>query len=72
MHFHSLVEVGILTFLLALTSVIAHAQDAMKPLHATTLLPDVGQAHHPVTTSSPEARQFFNQGLTLGSGKRRV
>jgi tetratricopeptide (TPR) repeat protein len=37
-----------------------HAQ--AKP---ATLMPGLGNAHHPVSTSNPEAQQFFDQGLRL-------
>jgi tetratricopeptide (TPR) repeat protein len=30
-----------------------------------TLMPGLGNAHHPVSTSNPEAQQFFDQGLRL-------
>ena len=38
----------------------AHSQP--KP---ATLMTGVGNAHHPVSTSSPEAQKFFDQGLRL-------
>jgi tetratricopeptide (TPR) repeat protein len=38
----------------------AHAQS--KP---ATLMPGLGNAHHPVSTSNPEAQKFFDQGLRL-------
>lgn len=31
----------------------------------TTLMPGLGNLHHPVTTSNPEAQKFFDQGLRL-------
>jgi tetratricopeptide (TPR) repeat protein len=61
-------DVGTLTFILMLTTALASAQDAMKQPHAAALLPGLGQVHHPVTTSSPEAQQFFDQGLALYYG----
>src|SRR5262249_8386202 len=30
-----------------------------------TLIPALGDHHHPVSTASPEAQKFFNQGLAL-------
>jgi tetratricopeptide (TPR) repeat protein len=35
---------------------------------ATALLPGLGHLHHPIATTSPEAQQFFDQGLTLVYG----
>jgi hypothetical protein len=32
------------------------------------LLPGMGDLHHPIATSSPEAQRYFNQGLTLVYG----
>jgi tetratricopeptide (TPR) repeat protein len=32
---------------------------------AVTLMPGLGDLHHPVTTSNPEAQKFFDQGLRL-------
>ena len=46
--------------LLGLLSFTISAQDRIAPL-----LKGVGGLHHPVTTSSPEAQKYFDQGLTL-------
>jgi len=35
---------------------------------AAVLLPGLGRLHHPIATRSPEAQQFFDQGLTLVYG----
>src|SRR5256885_15204794 len=35
---------------------------------AAMLLPGLGHLHHPIATTSPEAQQFFDQGLTLVYG----
>jgi tetratricopeptide (TPR) repeat protein len=35
---------------------------------AATLQPGLGHLHHPIATTSPEAQQFFDQGLTLVYG----
>jgi tetratricopeptide (TPR) repeat protein len=35
---------------------------------AAALLPGLGHLHHPIATTSPEAQQFFDQGLTLVYG----
>src|SRR5882762_11101232 len=31
----------------------------------TVLIPGMGQHHHSISTKSPEAQRFFDQGLTL-------
>jgi tetratricopeptide (TPR) repeat protein len=42
----------------------AHGSAAMSAAPAR-LLDGMGNLHHPVTTSNPEAQKFFDQGLTL-------
>src|SRR5580765_1716589 len=32
------------------------------------LLPGMGELHHPIATTNPEAQKFFDQGLTLVYG----
>jgi tetratricopeptide (TPR) repeat protein len=53
-------------FALLLCGMVA-AQD--HPVHAAskpaTLMPGLGDLHHPVSTSNPQAQQFFDQGLRL-------
>ena len=50
-------------FTLLVFSCGAWAQDsALKP---TTLMPGLGNLHHPVSTTNAEAQQFFDQGLRL-------
>jgi len=50
-------------FTLLVFSCGAWAQDStLKPV---TLMPGLGNLHHPVSTSSAEAQQFFDQGLRL-------
>jgi tetratricopeptide (TPR) repeat protein len=45
---------------------IAMAQHDMNSMSKpATLMTGVGENHHPVTTSVPEAQQFFDQGLRL-------
>jgi pimeloyl-ACP methyl ester carboxylesterase len=41
-----------------------------QPVHADSvpLYPDLGDHHHPITTSSPEAQRYFDQGLRLVYG----
>lgn len=53
---------SILTVLLALMPLLAEAQDR----HTTArLLRGLGDHHHEITTESPEAQRFFDQGLAL-------
>jgi len=51
-----------LVFALGLTPLGAQEQPARPP---ATLMSGLGKHHHPIATSSPEAQQFFDQGLTL-------
>jgi tetratricopeptide (TPR) repeat protein len=46
---------------------LSFAQDHSGHTQAkpATLMPGLGNAHHPVSTSNPEAQQFFDQGLRL-------
>ncbi len=59
-------RLGIALFALSF-SVIALAQP--HPSHSTSttvsIMPGLGDLHHPVTTSNPQAQQFFDQGLRL-------
>jgi tetratricopeptide (TPR) repeat protein len=41
-----------------------HPPEASKK-QRTTLLPALGRHHHPISTRSPEAQKFFDEGLTL-------
>ncbi|MGH9705062.1 MAG: tetratricopeptide repeat protein [Candidatus Acidiferrales bacterium] len=46
----------------------APAQDHPSPTatsQSAAILPGMGHHHHPISTSSPEAQRFFDQGLTL-------
>ena len=58
-----------LSFLLLALSVCLPAMAQGHPAHpaakAATLLSGMGNLEHPVTTTSPEAQKFFNQGLRL-------
>jgi tetratricopeptide (TPR) repeat protein len=46
-------------------SSIAQDHSGHSPAKPATLMPGLGDAHHPVSTSNPEAQQFFDQGLRL-------
>lgn len=52
--------------LVATSSAQDHA--GHHPEAQATLYADLGDHHHEITTSSPEAQKFFNQGLTLAYG----
>src|SRR6185369_10871534 len=46
--------------------VASFAQHEMHPgSKPATLMPGLGDLHHPVSTSNPQAQQFFDQGLRL-------
>jgi len=50
----------------ALLCAFAAAQDhaaAHASVHPVTLVPGLGELHHPVSTHNPQAQQFFDQGL---------
>lgn len=57
-------------FLVATTALgpaVASGQHTHKMQHAApgVLLPGMGNLHFPITTSSPRAQKFFDQGMTL-------
>ncbi len=54
----------------ALLAAAAFAQHphAMSSDRQATLMPGLGDAHHAVTTKSPEAQRFFDQGMALMFG----
>jgi tetratricopeptide (TPR) repeat protein len=43
----------------------AQQHEMQSPAKAVTLMPGLGNLHHPVTTSNPQAQEFFDQGLRL-------
>src|SRR5438874_11604110 len=58
---------SMLVFVLSIWA--AHSQhDRGSQPAVAVLLPGLGQLHHPIATTSPEAQQFFDQGLTLVYG----
>ena len=58
-----------LTVLLLFTGAFAqHEHHSSSDAKPAALLPGLGDVHHPVSTSSREAQQFFNQGLALVYG----
>ncbi len=59
----------LLGFALVTTSVAQdHGHAGHQPETQATLYSDLGDHHHEITTASPEAQKFFNQGLTLAYG----
>jgi len=56
------------TVLVLLTGLFArehHESSANQPIQ---LLPGMGNLHHPIATTNPEAQKYFDQGLTLVYG----
>lgn len=51
-----------------LAGAIATLNSAEKKKRAPMLMPGLGEVHHPVSTKSREAQQFFDQGLKLVFG----
>jgi tetratricopeptide (TPR) repeat protein len=59
----------LLAVLLLATSLLAQDhQHAATPAPPIALQPGMGNLHHPIATSNPEAQKFFDQGLTLVYG----
>jgi len=54
-------NLAVLTMLVVLSAALAQ-DSGLKPV---TLMPGVGNVHHPVSTTNLEAQQFFDQGLRL-------
>lgn len=57
------IRFAILAGLLAFSAMAQH-EHAIAPGTAP-LIPNLGQLHHPISTSNPEAQRYFDQGLTL-------
>jgi tetratricopeptide (TPR) repeat protein len=58
-------RISILLVLCFCLSAFAQDHSAHTQSKPATLMPGLGNAHHPVSTSNPEAQQFFDQGLRL-------
>src|SRR5712691_2094689 len=57
------------TILLLSTNTAAqHAHNSSSDAKPAALIPGLGDVHHPVSTSNPEAQRFFDQGLALVYG----
>ena len=57
--------VSILCALLISSAMSAQQHASHSPNPAVTIMPGLGDLHHPVTTANPEAQKFFDQGLRL-------
>ena len=53
----------ILCVALLCVGVVAQDHTAHSQGHPVTLVTGLGDLHHPVSTKSPQAQQFFDQGL---------
>src|SRR5258708_10932217 len=59
----------VLTLLLLFTGALAqHEHHSSSDAKPAALTPGLGEVHHPVSTTSQQAQQFFNQGLALVYG----
>jgi tetratricopeptide (TPR) repeat protein len=54
----------VLAFFLSGSTYAQHQHETAKGAR-TTLLAGMGRHHHPISTRSPEAQKFFDEGLTL-------
>ena len=54
-----------LLLLLTCGALLAQPHATHNQPQTPTIMPGLGDLHHPVTTSSPEAQKFFDQGLRL-------
>ena len=61
--------IGVLTLLFcASLQLIAQESQQPPPARPVALLAGTGNHHHPISTESPEAQKFFDQGLVLNFG----
>jgi tetratricopeptide (TPR) repeat protein len=58
-------RISILIVMWLCLPLIAQDHSAHSQSKPATLMTGVGNAHHPVSTSNPEAQKFFDQGLRL-------
>jgi tetratricopeptide (TPR) repeat protein len=56
---------SILVLLLICGAATAQQHESQSSAKPVTLMPGLGNLHHPVTTSNPQAQEFFDQGLRL-------
>jgi tetratricopeptide (TPR) repeat protein len=58
-------RISVLLAALLCLPLIAQDHSAHRQSKSATLMTGVGNAHHPVSTSNPDAQKFFDQGLRL-------
>src|SRR6516162_4630899 len=58
-------RVACMLFVLWFVTLAAAQHDMHQAPKPATLMTGVGEGHHPVSTSNPQAQQFFDQGLRL-------
>ena len=58
-------RIAVLFILLSCLPSIAQDHSAHSQSKPATLMSGVGNVHHPVSTTNPEAQKFFDQGLRL-------
>jgi tetratricopeptide (TPR) repeat protein len=63
--------IALLALLLNLQQADAQHHSDQPPEKPAMLLPGMGELHHPISTTNPEAQKFFDQGLTLAYGFNR-
>jgi tetratricopeptide (TPR) repeat protein len=63
--------IALLALLPNLQQAEAQHHSEQPPEKPAMLLPGMGELHHPISTTSPEAQKFFDQGLTLAYGFNR-
>jgi tetratricopeptide (TPR) repeat protein len=56
-------QIAVLFAVMLCLPVLAQEHMSHAPARAVTLVSGVGNNHHPVSTKSPEAQKFFDQGL---------
>ncbi len=56
-------QIAVLFTVMLCLPVLAQEHMSHAPARAVTLVSGVGNNHHPVSTKSPEAQKFFDQGL---------
>jgi len=62
------VRIRVLFLLISATAAFAQHDHAAAGAKPPMLLPGLGDLHHPIATSRPEAQKYFDQGLTLVYG----
>ncbi len=60
-----MIRLGITLFALSFSVALAQQHTAHTGSTTVSIMPGLGDLHHPVTASNPEAQQFFDQGLRL-------